>query len=155
MKQHNKTSHILLYIRNAGNHGLKSQFSGKALTSFQLHSAKVTEQYILYMLRATQSTVDDTRKNLKSVTMPIIPSMPFMSLLPILMFVSFPTSAQVQVLNRILLAGRNWCSCLLQLLVNKLYWSWDTGRWAGWLCVWWVIVPIYDLVGGPQPPGTN
>ena len=143
----NKTSHILLYIRNAGNHGLKLQFSGKALTFFQLHSAKVTEQYILYALRATQSTVDNIRKNLKSVTMPILPSMPFMSLLPILMFISFPTSAQIQVPNRILLAGRNQCSCFLQLVVNKLYWSWDTSR--------WVIVPIYDLMGGPQPPGTN
>lgn len=48
-----------------------------------------------------------------------------------------------QALSRILLAGRNWCSCLLQMLVNILYWSWGSGSWAGWLCMmsyslhWW------------------
>jgi len=99
------------------------QFSGKAFTFFQLYSAKVNEQYILYAPRAIRSAVDDIRKNLKLVTMPIVRSMPFMFLLPILMFISFPTSAQIQVPSRIVLADRNRCSCLLQLQVNKLYWS--------------------------------
>lgn len=45
-----------------------------AVAFFQLHFAEETEKYILYALRATWSTVDNMSKLLKSVTIPIIPS---------------------------------------------------------------------------------
>lgn len=140
----NKTSHIFLYIGNWWTHGLKLQFSGNAL-AFQLHFAEETEQYILYALRATWSNVDNISKNLKSVTMPIIPNAKAFYVSPshINVYFFFYKCSGSQALSRILLAGRNWCSCLLQMLVNILYWSWGSGSWAGWLCMmsyslhWW------------------